>query len=858
MGMEKSFLLEVDRRIEEDQQRIKSLEITQSREGSSTDTDYLVRRHDADLAIWQRVKNTITSRSQILDLSNLSTSFIPKEIFENLDILELNLNNNDLFDLPAEIGKQKNLKKLYLNGNMLRALPEEIGNLEMLEVLCLDGNHLSELPKSIASLKNLQHLDLYGNKITELQPEIFELLNLRKLYVGNNKIHILPASIGKLENLEELLLSNTKIAELPIEIKQLSKLRKLNIHATLIQIPPEIRDKTNVAAKLLPFYFEQRKKRLNEAKLVVVGESSVGKSSIIRRLVFGDFNLGQNKTEGVEVNKWIIKIPDEEKNSEDQFTVNIWDFGGQEIYHPTHKFFMTKRNLYLLVLNARNSSEQNRVEYWLKTILAYGGNSPIIIIGNQCDQHQLDIDEIGLKKKYPNICGFFEVSAKENIGFNKLVPEIKKQVVLIPNVRDPLPESWFRIKKLLEDLRGSQNLIGYEKYIELCVKNGIQDENEQRDRIQFLHELGVILYFQDDPRLEAFGILNPEWVTTGVFKIMSYCSLHQTNGVFSNQSLDEIFNSPEYPHGKRSILINMMRKFQLCFDIEQGNKILIPDLLPQREPYTGEWDDALAFEYHYSVLPANVISRFIVRMSAFKFKDTYWRNGVVLKKDRNTSLIRADLEDRKICIFVSGEKTTRRDMLSAIRGELDAIHNEYMNIDPKGKVPVPGYPDTEPVDYDLLLLLESQHKSEYFVKSGTDLITIKVHDLLNGVESETDRQTRDFNIRSRDEDTNPREIITGADSKLSHQSQVPVQKNRVNSAKELLGSIAKAIFVSFPSIIGHFILDLVGREKPKESTVLILGYLVLIALLLILWKVIDINYLSVKFLEIWRALYPVK
>ena len=51
----------------------------------------------------------------------------------------------------------------------------------------------------------------------------------------------------------------------------------------------------------------------------------------------------------------------------------------------------------------------------------------------------------------------------------------------------------------------------------------------------------------------------------------------------------------------------MMKKFELCYDIEPDKSFLIPDLLPKDEPFTGdqEWNGALAFQYHYNVLPSS-------------------------------------------------------------------------------------------------------------------------------------------------------------------------------------------------------------------------------------------------------------
>ncbi|HEY5729424.1 MAG TPA: COR domain-containing protein, partial [Anaerolineales bacterium] len=339
--------------------------------------------------------------------------------------------------------------------------------------------------------------------------------------------------------------------------------------------------------------------------------------------------------------------------------------------HATHQFFLTKRSLYLLVLDARLTREKNRVEYWLKIIQSFGGESPVLIVGNKTDQHPLEIDHTGLGKKYSNIVGILESSAATGAGIEALKAEIAKQVDTLPHVRDLLPETWFTVKSKLEELGRDKNFITQDKYLNLCGANDVGDETSQHTLIGFLHDLGVVLHFQDDPRLEALGILNPQWVTNGVYKILNSHELFQNRGTLTLPILNKTLNPPEYPSNKRLFIVDMMKKFELCYDIEPDKSFLIPDLLPKDEPFTGEWAGALAFQYHYNVLPTSIISRFIVRMNAFLHK-TVWRSGIVLKNGGNTALVKADTEERRIYIWVAGDENTRRDFLSTIRMDFDA------------------------------------------------------------------------------------------------------------------------------------------------------------------------------------------
>lgn len=135
-------------------------------------------------------------------------------------------------------------------------------------------------------------------------------------------------------------------------------------------------------------------------------------------------------------------------------------------------------------------------------------------------------------------------------------------------------------------------------------------------------------------------------------------------------------------------------------------------------------------------LPTSIISRFIVRLNAFIHK-TVWRSGVVLKSGGNTALIKADIEDRKIYIWVNGDEPTRRDFLSAIRSQFDAVHKTIAKIETREKVPVPDHPNVV-VDYEHLLKLERTGVTD-FIPEGLD-DPISVQQLLDGVATQDDRQ----------------------------------------------------------------------------------------------------------------------
>ena len=97
-----------------------------------------------------------------------------------------------------------------------------------------------------------------------------------------------------------------------------------------------------------------------------MGKTSLGK----RRLILNKFNPQEDKnTKGININSWGTSV-----DGDEQVRLHVWDFGGQEIMHATHQFFLTQRSLYLLVLAGRAGGEDAEAEVWLQLWRALAAN----------------------------------------------------------------------------------------------------------------------------------------------------------------------------------------------------------------------------------------------------------------------------------------------------------------------------------------------------------------------------------------------------------------------------------------------------------------------------------------------------
>jgi len=697
------------------------------------------------------IKEAKGSDVTTLDLSFKRLTFLPSEISELKNLTQLNISGNQLTSLPSEVSMLKNLTQLNISGNLLTSFPSELSKLKNLTQLNISANRLTSLSLEISELKNLTQLNVSINQLTSLPPEISELKNLAQFNISANQLTSLPPEISKLKNLTQLNVSANQLTFLPSEISELKNLTQLYISGNLLtSLPPEISKLKNlteidISRNKLPFlsrevlelilelgleicldirwgnrqnsniifvkenlflpppieiarkgredvinYFkalEDRGEPLNEVKVLLVGDGGAGKTSLVKRLLDEGFDGNEHQTQGINIKKWRFE---DEGN---EFKVNFWDFGGQEIMHATHQFFLSKRSLYILVVDSR---KDEKAEYWLKHIRSFGGDSPVLIVLNKIDENpSFELNRKFLQEKYPSIKGFFRISCKEKMGVEDFSTQLKKELSKTEHMQIEWAKRWFKVKTRLEKM--SCDFITYKEYQNMCLEENIDDKSSQDTLVDFLNDLGIIIHFKDISLFDT-QVLEPRWITEGVYKIINSKTLAEKKGVLLFNMLDEIlFQKKEgdyyYPPERYNFIINLMKKFELCYAINEET-VLLPDLLEVSEPdFYFYYNDALKFFIEYDFLPRSVMPRFIVKMNKDIQNDLQWRTGVVLENKgyNSRAVIKSDNEAKRIYIYVNGGQ--KRDYFSSILFNLREINNSFEKLKAVEKIPIPNEPE---------------------------------------------------------------------------------------------------------------------------------------------------------------------
>jgi internalin A len=686
---------------------------------------------------------------QTLDLHANDLTKLPDNLGQLSELRRLDVHSNKLTGLPPTVGALRKLEDFDCHDNKLTRLPENFGELYNLRRLDIHGNRLTSLPITLGGLDRLEELFAQDNALSSLPSSLCDLKNLRTLYLQNNQLSSFPAHHSGFLRLYCLNLSNNSLTALPSHLKSASTLKLLFMHNNLVfGLPDHVLGPTweqvfiegeipANPADVFEYYVRvQRSQRpLNEAKLILVGRGGVGKTSIVDRLLNGGFSKEQKKTEGINIRQWNVLI-----SSNETVQLNVWDFGGQEIMDATHRFFLTERSIYLVILNGRGGNESGEVEYWLKLIESFGPESPVIVVLNKINEHSFDLNRRGLRQKYSSVRVFVRTDCEDGTGIDALLAAIKREVDSLEHLRDAFPASWFAIRDRLAGME--ENYISFDEYREICANHGEPDPIAQKLLASYLHSLGIALNYRDDPRLRYTYVLNPRWVTNGIYSILNARKLEAQKGEMDVQDLCEILDQSTYPHNMVIFLLDLMKKFEMCFVIQDSShRIMIPELLDIEEPdvsHDFQPETCLNFEYHYPVLPEGILPRFIVRTSSLSENCPRWRTGVVLEFEKNRALIKADMQEKKVFIRVNGILEGRRRLLAVIRSDFERIHADIKTLKPSEYVPVPFRPH-HVVPYRKLIILEEKQQTTFDEVFDDDIISLNVASLLNGVDMEGTR-----------------------------------------------------------------------------------------------------------------------
>ncbi len=653
----------------------------------------------------QLIAENKRTRSTFLDLGNCGLTELPEELFDCVWLENLNLGTYYFDEKEQKLKISENeeernqLKTLDNKATALSKLnpfktAKNIAALKKLRILSFDTNQVVDI-SCLQGLSNLTKLYFWNNQVVDIAC-LQGLSNLTELDFGGNKV-VDIASLQGLSKLTELDFRNNQVVGIAC-LQELSKLKYLWFanNPAYAQLPQNLQKdffyekKIKELQQYLKDTFIRKKKEqpqyFREAKVVLVGEGKVGKTSLLHLLLYNK-KIESNRTEKIDIhtNKDLFTYQQE------KLTTYFWDFGGQEIMHATHKFFMTDKTVYVLVVSGREDNTDN-LDKWLELLQSSVGNSPIILAVNQLDdekdKHRLPYHS--LKDQYPQIVGLVETSWLTGRGIAELQKQIQEALQTLPHFTEPFARKYFAVKEKLQAT--NKDYIHYTTYEGICQTIATEqstDFNETSQSIlaDLLNSLGIMLNFRSKHEsLQELCIFNPEWIINGVYQIINSEAVQRTQGSISENEINKLLGNIGYKlQAERDFIIRMMQHFKLAYRkvlVNHELQYLIPSIFPPDKPQPMQtyWQTkpaGLHFRFQYQVWRNDYVAYFLVFQHDKIKENFFWKNGAVLQYQHHEVQIEAKRYTKTIEIQVVGD-TDKRYALWQVREALEQVHDLFV------------------------------------------------------------------------------------------------------------------------------------------------------------------------------------
>lgn len=634
--------------------------------------------------------------SPILNLQGGRLTSIESYLVDLPWLKELYLWNCELKSLDF-LSSLPEIEKIDIGFNDLREI-DALSQCIKLKHICVAKNYKIESIEPLKYLPSIEYLDVRANKITKI-PNFANLSKVKYLDLSENQIEDITPILG--------------LIRIGIPVKWKNNFSQDEDSVIFCgdnnwKIPTSQTVKQGNAAILK--YFDELEKKTQfqntEIKLILIGNSTAGKTSLSRYLRERVYTQGQPSTHGIQNYRW---TPEGRK-----LEVNIWDFGGQEYYHATHRLFLSRNSVYALVWDAQTDAggycdtdihyehdpvpHQVRLEHfphtwWLQNIRHYtqGSNppAPVLLVQNKCARDGVRRVSSGLEQPPYALLPEWLDNPIDLAAFDEEAPEAERRTWtrrfeefeerLLDKLTTQLTHYTFATyhRDIRDEVRrlaaAGVNDMSYADFEAMCRSF---DEEAKMDLVRiYLHDItGDILYYPEHPRLRERVFLRPDWVCNRIYAILSREVLTR-QGLFG---LDWVQQALQCDAEEALDFIELMREFELIFDDsdEQGlptGQYVAPQYLLDACPKPDKLEAAKdyahlthAFTLWFpDFLPKSHIARFVAHWGSQAQQRLFWKNGLLFITAGCTALVER-VEGNRIRVDIQAGQAKREEAMRQI------------------------------------------------------------------------------------------------------------------------------------------------------------------------------------------------
>jgi internalin A len=532
--------------------------------------------------------------------------------------------------------------------------------LEQLHTLDCSFTQVHDL-SPLAALKQLHTLNCFSTQVADLCP-LAALVQLNALYCSHTELHALPLELVNNPALEVLIAFNTQIPGLP--------------HGVLSNHPLE-----NCLHRLRAHFadMEAGAENLQAVKLLLLGNGGAGKTQIARWLTGDGFDAHWDSTHGIR-----IHTAPKPGSIADRLKLQVWDFGGQDIYHGTHTLFLRGPAILMPVwAEDRENSEHYELDglsfrnhplaYWCQLALQQGHTaSPMLVVQTKCDtvaQERQNFPLAADALPAERYCAKVHFSIPGGTGFAALEERLRKAITWMQaDDRLGLPkigtgrlrvqrqlEAWRAADAALPSAQRRHRLLTQDQFEALCAEQG--GVSSPAALLHYLDANGTLIY---RPGLFAGGIiLDQSWALDALYTLFNrktvYPLLVQLRGRFTRPLLARLAWG-DHAVDEQKLFLSLMLSCGMCFPHQRGANVnddsveyIAPDLLPAFEPELADrWDDDLPTQqaqFRYPLLHSGLMRAVMAAIGTKAGVNAlYWRTGLYAYDATRQSRLRIDVE----------------------------------------------------------------------------------------------------------------------------------------------------------------------------------------------------------------------
>ncbi len=164
-------------------------------------------------------------------------------------------------------------------------------------------------------------------------------------------------------------------------------------------------------------------------KLVVIGDGGVGKTSLIRRHLTGNFVQNYTPTKGVEQHHLSFHT----SRGHIQFTV--WDYAGVTKFSDPHNTYYQQADAAILMFDRSNIKSYHNVTKWYDAFRKVCPTTPVVIVGNKLDVRKPAVQANHITVHLKLKLQYFDISAKSCYNFDKPFLQLLRTLVGDPRLR---------------------------------------------------------------------------------------------------------------------------------------------------------------------------------------------------------------------------------------------------------------------------------------------------------------------------------------------------------------------------------------------------------------------------------------